>query len=413
MRAARPTRVLIACDHIDYDGALHGGGRQLIELARELSLRTDVVATICVLRGESSVGGELRAAGLPIRFFNDHPLNPVSFFRLLRIMRKEQIDVVHLTDYGASTLGRLAALVMHKAVVVQVIARHSAGERRRFCFPVRLAYRLLAPATARVLAVSNSVREFATKQMGFRADKVEVLYPPLPRHSFEAPQAEKVEELRGRCGIDAATPVVGAVTRFIPAKGITYLVKAFVRVRAVYPTAVLVLLGAGPEEERLMAQVRAAGVAGSVTFAGYQRDVALYESMFTVAAVPSLEEGFGLTAVEAMALGVPVVASDVGGLREVVRHRKTGMLVPPANPEALADAILELLDDSQLRLSLVTAAQLDVRDRFSLDRYAARITGIYHNVARKSVAAMAVPIPEHTVHLTPEHKIVAVRQRKR
>ena len=197
---------------------------------------------------------------------------------------------------------------MRKPAVVQIIAHHSKHERRRFPLPVKIAYRLLAPTTARALAVSNSVRDFAASDMGFRDEVLEVLHPPIPRHSFSMPSAERVASLRAHYGIDERDPVIGAVTRFYPTKGITFLVSAFARVKAVHPTARLVLLGVGPEEEALRAQVRDTGYEDSVIFAGYQRDISVYERLFSVAAVPSLEEGFGLSAVEAMALGAQLEA---------------------------------------------------------------------------------------------------------
>jgi glycosyltransferase involved in cell wall biosynthesis len=376
---AEPVRVLIACDHIDYGGALHGGGRQLIELARALDRRV-VEPTVCVLRGASELGAQLVAEGLPFHFFGDRRFSPASLVKLLHVMRRDRIQVAHLTDFGACTLGRIAARRAGIPSVVQVISHHSDGQPRGFPRYVELAYRLLAPHTDHVLAISDSVRDFAVQRMGFAPGAVEVLTYPLPRHSFTPPSPEAVEARRARHGIAPGDPVVGAVTRFYPAKGIHHLIDAFPAVLAASPRAWLVLVGQGPEEQALRARARERGVESRVVFAGFQRDAHDYVGGFDVAVTPSVEEGFGLVALEALALGVPVVASRVGGLPDIVRDGETGLLVEPSRPDALAAAILRLLGDADLRTRFGRAARLDVQ-RFSLDAYAGRLTRIYRELA--------------------------------
>jgi glycosyltransferase involved in cell wall biosynthesis len=377
--AHEPVRVLIACDHIDYGGALHGGGRQLIELARALDRRL-VEPTVCVLRGASALGEQLRAEGLPFHFFGDARFSPASLGKLRRIIRRRGIQVAHLTDFGACTLGRVATRLAGIPSIVQVISHHSAGQPRGFPRYVELAYRALAPHTDRVLAISDSVRDFAVERMGFARERVEVLTYPLPRHSFTPPTAGEVAARRAHHGIAPGDPVVGAVTRFYPAKGIRHLVDAFPAVRSAHPRAWLVLLGQGPEEKALRERARELGIAERVIFAGFQRDAHVYVGGFDVAVTPSLEEGFGLVALEALALGVPVVASRVGGLPDIVVDGTTGLLVEPARPDAIADALLALLGDPERRIRMGQAARADV-ERFSLDAYASRLTEIYRELA--------------------------------
>ena len=363
----RPVRVLIACDHIDYDGALHGGGRQLIELTRGLD-RARVEPTVCVLRGASALGAALREEGLPFVFFGDAPYNPVSLWKLRRVLRERDIDVLHVTDFGASTLGRIAGRFARVPAIVQIISHHSPLQRRGFPLPVELAYRMLAPATARALAISSSVKEFAVRRMGFADADVEVLSYPLPRHSLPVPSVADVQAVRERHGIAPNDPVIGAVTRFFPAKGIRYLIEAFSAVVPRMPQARLVLVGQGPEEADLRALVARLGLRDRVVFAGFRRDAHCYVGAFTISAVPSLEEGFGLVALESLALGIPVVASRVGGLPDVVVDEETGLLVAPADPRALADALLRLLSDGNARARMRHVAAQHVQ-RFALDKY--------------------------------------------
>lgn len=378
-RGDGPVRVLIACDHIDYDGALHGGGRQLIELTRGLD-PARVEPTVCVLRGASALGAELQAEGLPFHFFGDARYNPASLGKLLGIMHRRRIDVLHVTDFGASTLGRIAGRFARVPVVVQVISHHSALQRRGFPPLVEMAYRVLAPSTARALAISSSVKEFAVQRMGFAPGDVEVLGYPLPRHSWAVPTEAEVDAVRMRHGIDVADPVVGAVTRFHPAKGIRYLIDAFAIVARAVPHARLLLVGQGPEEPALRAMVDRLALRDRVVFAGFRRDAHHYVGTFTVSAVPSLEEGFGLVALESLAIGVPVVASRVGGLPDVVSDGESGLLVEAADPSGLASAILRIVGDSALRERMREVAKRDAQ-RFALEHYVERLTQIYSELA--------------------------------
>jgi glycosyltransferase involved in cell wall biosynthesis len=376
---AAPVRVLIACDHIDFNGALHGGGRALIETIRGLD-PDRVHAVVCVLREATPLGRQLQAEGLPLEFLGDAPFNPLTLLRLVRLIRAHRIEVMHLTDFGACTFGRLAGLVTGVPAIVQIISHHSEHTHRGFPRYVEWAYRALARFTARGLAISESVRRFALARMGFTPEQVEVLYYPLPRHSFSTGDGTSTTSLRESYGIAPDDRVVGAVTRFFPVKGMRYLIAAFAAIRRDEPRSWLVLVGTGPEEPALRAQCKELGIADRVVFAGFQRNVEAHVRLFDVAVVPSLEEGFGLVAVESMALGTPVVASRIDGLQEVITHGTSGWLVEPADPAAIHEAVLTLLRDASLRQRLGEGGRVAAQ-RFSLDRYVGRLTELYEQFA--------------------------------
>lgn len=384
----RPVRVLIACDHIDHNGALHGGGRQLLELIRALQQRPTVEFTVVILRPPTSLGYELLREGLPITFLGDHRFNPVSAVKLARIIRHTRADVLHLTDFGACTWGRLAGLATRTPAIVQVITHHGPDQPRGFPWQAALAYRALAPFTGRALAISDSVKRFAEERMGFSKGSVEVLHYPAPEHSFREPEPAATDALRTSLGIGDGEPVIGAVTRFHRVKGIAHLVDAYATVRATLPNAWLVLVGQGPLEQDLRGRAAELGVADRVVFAGFQREAERYVSLFDVSAVPSLEEGFGLVALESLRLGVPVVASRVGGLPDIVEDGRTGLLVPPSDPPALAAALLRVLTDHDLAAGMRKAAP-DSTARFSLERYVGRLVQMYRELARLSPEPVA------------------------
>ena len=152
-------------------------------------------------------------------------------------------------------------------------------------------------------------------------------------------------------GIPADSLVIGYVGWLIPIKGVTYLVSAMARVAEKYPKSILVLVGKGDEqgeeEIKLKEQVERAGLEDKVRFLGWRADVDEVMGCFDIFVLPSLNEGMGRVLVEAMAAGLPIVASRVGGIPDLVRDGKNGLLVPPADASALAKAISDLIADKE------------------------------------------------------------------
>ena len=146
------------------------------------------------------------------------------------------------------------------------------------------------------------------------------------------------------------------------------------------PNAVFVLLGDGPEQSALEAQASALGVRNRVVFLGYRQDVPDLLACADLLVLPSLFEGLPLSILEAMAAGKPVIATDVGGTSEVIEPEQTGLLVPPANPGALAGAIRRVLFDRRLAERLALTGKARVRDEFSAATMVQSVTQIYEDV---------------------------------
>ena len=176
----------------------------------------------------------------------------------------------------------------------------------------------------------------------------------------------------------SADPVIGAVARFSPEKGLDVLIEAFDRVRR----GRLVLIGDGDERSRLETLVKDRGLVDRVLFAGWVTGPWTAQWAFDALVVPSRSEGFGLAVVEAMLAGIPVVATEVGGLPELIEQGRTGLLVPSDDPAAMAGAIIRVLDDREQALRRADAARADARQRFSPAAMAAAYEALYAEVAK-------------------------------
>jgi glycosyltransferase involved in cell wall biosynthesis len=371
----RPIKVLIVCDHIGYGHALHGAGRMMVEMTMGFDPRR-VQVTSCVLRDAGELGQRLNAEGVPLQFWNAHRFSLAPLIKIMKLVREKNIDVIHVTDFQADTLGRLAGLFTRRPVIVHVRTHHSKYQKRPYPWYMEAVNRFLAVDTALAIANSDSLRGFALKRMGFKPEQVVTVHNPVSTYTMKPVNGEDVARLRREYRLDSAWPIIGAVTRFYPAKGIGYLVAAFPAVLARFPDARLVLVGEGPLGDDLKAQAAELGIADKVIFTGFRPDAEAHVQLFTISAVPSLEEGIGNVAIESIVGGVPVVASREGGLPEVVVAEKSGLLVRPGDSTALAAALLRILEEPFL-LDQLRRGCLEEAGRFSLATYTERLEQLY------------------------------------
>jgi glycosyltransferase involved in cell wall biosynthesis len=170
------------------------------------------------------------------------------------------------------------------------------------------------------------------------------------------------------------------VARLVEQKGQDILLRALPAVRAAAGPIVLTLLGDGPERARLQSLAASLGIAEAVRFGGVVPDVAPYLAEATVFVLPSRYEGMPLALLEAMAAGVPVVASAVPGNRDVVQDGTDGILVPPGDPDALARGLVKILTNREMAARLAVAARVSVAARYSVESMAERTLGVYRSV---------------------------------
>ena len=292
--------------------------------------------------------------------------------RFIHFLRAERPAVFHanLTWPLACKYGLLAAALARVPAVIA--SEHSLGPPS---VPRRSVYvqQLISAGVHRYVAVSEALAQRLRQVYRLPPGKVRVVHNGLLADRFDRPPEPG---LRSWLAGQPARPVVLTTARLDEAKGHRFLLEA----ARLVPEATFVLAGAGPERDALEAQARALGVAERVTFLGYRSDIPALLASADVFVLPSLAESFGLSVLEAMAANKPVVATSVGGLPEVVEHDVTGLLVPPADPLALAGAIRAVLADPARARRLAAAGHARVRQDFAAHHMVDRITGLYDEV---------------------------------
>lgn len=291
----------------------------------------------------------------------------LSFWRTLR-RDTPSVFHAHMTWPLSCKYGLLAAVMARIPAVVT-----TAHTRLPIRPPLRRQPKLISRLVDRYLAVSNAVASQLRDDFGIDASKIEVVHNGIASESFIASRPEALRETltRGHHG-----PIVLTVARLDQGKGHGDLLDA----ARLVPDALFVLVGDGPERAALESKARELGVADRFVFLGERRDVPSLLACADVFVLPSLSEGLPLSVLEAMAAGVPVVATAIPGIDEIVTHGRTGLLVPSSTPTELARAILQLCARPEEGRALAAVAQANVKSRFSTERMVNRVASVYEEV---------------------------------
>jgi glycosyltransferase involved in cell wall biosynthesis len=319
---------------------------------------------------------ELEALGVPLTLIRRRPgLDARLPFRLAAFLRRRGARLVHTHNPSPHLYGALAARLAPGTRVIHTKHGRNAPDAPRKVLLNRLAAALsdrVVAVGADTAAVALDLERVHPRKLVTIANGVELGAP-----SARAPQARAAA--RVALGAPAGGFHVGCVARLSPVKDHRTLLQAFAIFRAARPDAHLTLVGSGAELDDLVARAAEPDLAGAVTFAGERGEVGPLYAAFDVHALASRSEGISLTLLEAAAAGLPNVATRVGGNAEVVADGVTGILVPPADPVALA-AALGAVAARPDRAALGAAGRARVEQRFSAERMARAYHALYAEV---------------------------------
>ena len=393
----------------EYPPRIVGGiARHVEDLSKALVRRgMDVDVVTCASDGAEGVEDDEGVAVFRVPLGSPSPPDFVTWVMQMNLSLLERAipqaalgaDLVHAHDwvvaYAAKTLKHAFRIPLVATIHATEYGRNWGlhNDLQRYISSVEW---WLGFEAWRVICCSDYMRGELSWVFQFPADKVHVIPNGVDPGRFEAPEgADDLAAFRSRWAAPDEK-MIFFIGRLVHEKGVHVLIEAFAKVLAYYDKAKLVVAGKGPADPYLRHLAQSFGIYNRIYFAGFVDDATrnrLYKCA-DIAVVPSLYEPFGITALEAMACGVPVVVSDTGGLGEVVRHGITGMKALTANPESLADNILTLLGDDKLRERIREAALRDVRERFNWELIADKTKAVYDEVMaayRASPWAVAGP----------------------
>jgi len=356
--------------------SLGGGQTALLLLAENLDRSLFDVAVASAPGGPLVSRAEekgLRHLAVPL----EKKLALGSIGRIAAVLEENKVDILHTHGGYAGLYGRWAArrsrtpVVVHSLHGIHYLHYRNPVARQLFIHLERRCSQF----TDMLILVSHADLGRAIKHRLAPRNRMVAILNGIALS--EGPSAESREIKRREINLEPGRPLVGTVARLHRQKGVLYLLLAAPMILDRFPEARIVVVGEGPLGKRLQRRARVLGLTDRVLFLGARTDAAEVMALFDVFVLPSLWEGLPFVLVEAAALGKPIVSAAVDGAREVIDDGKTGVLVPPRAPQALAEAVISLLADRDRASRLAERAKAVIPARFPLQRMVEQTQNLY------------------------------------
>ncbi len=297
--------------------------------------------------------------------------NPSVVLRLAKLFKHTKPDIIHTHLFQARFYSAMAHIISNYGILIT--HKHNSVNRKKHNIFIILEM-ISIFLCKRVIAISNSVKSSLMRIEFVSSKKIFVLHNGIDYQKFfKIAVSNKI--------LKEKPIIIGTICRLEPQKGISYLLLAMKIILAKFPSVQLEIVGDGSLQQELKELTGKLEISNSVKFFGKFADVIPSYKRMNVFILPSLYEGFGIVLLEAMAAGIPVVATNVDGIREVVIDGESGILIPPKNPEAIADAVLKLIENPRLAEKLVDeglrrSKSFDIKEHvMKLDNFYANLLG--------------------------------------
>ncbi len=307
-----------------------------------------------------------------------------AFCKIFVFIKKRKFDIVHTHTSKAGIIGRWAGKLAGVGIIVHSPHGHifygyfGWFKNNLFIFLEKLTSLI----TDRIITLTQRGKEEHIKYKIAPPNKFVPIYSGIDIKEFSNFQVNRVKE-KEKLNISLDVPVVGTVNRLDPVKGNQYLIASLSEVVKFFPTIKVIIVGDGSEKEKLKHYVTELGLSENVIFLGLCKDVRQILSTFDIFVLPSLNEGMGRCLLEAQALGIPVIATKVGGIPDVVEDGLTGILVSPRNPKEMAETIIRLLRNKAARKNMSEAAKKWIGERFGVESMVKKISDLYQEILKE------------------------------
>jgi len=313
------------------------------------------------------IQGGISYIPIPIKTKSEIDLKVLfSFFKLLKYIKEKNIDIIHVNTRVTQVLGCL----FHRATGKPYISTCHGFFKPKFS-------RWLFPCWGkRVIAISQQVSEHLRDDFKVDEAKIRLVHNGIDLNRFSIQNSNTKLATKEKFGLNNAK-VVGIIARLSEVKGHIYLIEAMKKVLVKIPDAQLLIIGEGKEKKKLLDLIKRLDIEKNVFFVPSANDTIQAFLVMDVFVMPSLKEGLGLSLMEAMAYGLAVVGSNIGGIKTLIQNGENGLLVEPADSNALSRAILELLQDNFKAKALGEKARIFIHKNFSLEEMILKTEKVY------------------------------------
>jgi glycosyltransferase involved in cell wall biosynthesis len=355
-----------------------GGAERIIESHIETSQRAEFEYLVCALTGGGDLVERIEAAGARVYLLEKRRRGSVSTLaRIINLIRRERVDILHLHNSPGALWGTLAAQLGRTGTPI-VRTEHRPFLPDALTVVYRMLYPSLTKRARRIICVCNAVRESFASRFPDLAERYVTVHNGIPLETFgHLPSKNYCRKL---FELPTDAHLVGTVGRLVPVKNHLGLVTAFHEIKERLPDVHLAIAGEGDLKDIILTHAGDLRVADSISIVPTTPDVAQFYGALDLFVLPSHSEGFPLTVLEALATGLPVVTSAVGGIPEIITDGTNGCLVPRDNNSALVEKVVDLLLDRTKASRMGAAGRKTVERRFTADIMVTAIESIYDEV---------------------------------
>jgi len=342
-----------------------GAERLVVDIIKNLNSDKFFVKIICLKRF-GAWGLELKNSGVPLILLGQkRRVSLFSLIKLIKILKQEQPDIVHTHLFGADVYGSLAARLA--GVKYLVSTEHNLNYDEGFIKSVVKIF--IDKLFNKIIAVSNSVKNYIVKVYRAEAKKIMVIYNGVEINNFFQTENRLDNAKNNR------KMIIGSIGRLTKQKGFEYLIEAVAKLAE--RNIECLIAGDGELKKELETKVKKLGLDDKIKFLGWQKDIKSFLNKLDIFILPSLWEGFGIAILEAGSAGLPVIASKVDGIKEIIEDSVDGLLAKPANGDELAQKIEFLLRDEKLAGDLANNLQTKIKNNFNIQKIAASYEELY------------------------------------
>lgn len=352
-------RILFIIDNLLPGGTQHVLIR-LIEGLRKMNYQPSVVS---LNEAEKSLVNKLHDVGVDVYVFNKYTLLLSGIFRIISLMRVRKFHLVQNFLFYSNNIGRILGRIARVPVVVSSVRGFQVDGISMKRWQIALD-RFTNSMDDRIIINTRSAYDFCEKALGINREKIEVIYNGINQKDIK--EINNYQEIKRKLNIPENSIIIGAAGRITVEKGHAFLLDAFQQALRIRPDLFLLIAGEGKLRKTLAERIDALGLKSRAEFIGYRPDMNNIYALMDIFVLPSLVEGMPNVILEAMCHGKPVIATEVGGVPEIIDDGVNGMIVPPGDAEALGEKILFLVEKKERRERIGNIAKEKVKEHFDL-----------------------------------------------
>ena len=352
-----------------------GGAEELLLLTIKNLNRHKFRPIVCYLYGERL---EKEIENLGVKVINLKMKNKFDIsvlFKLYSLIKKGRFNIIHTHLFHANIIGRIMARLLNVPVIIST-------QHYSFAYNGKLGMfleKITAPLADRIIAVSEAAKRYCTDEEGILPEKLQLIYNGVDLSMKDRINGKS--DLRTQFSLNNNF-VIGNIGRFAEVKGHRYLLMAVAEIIKKISNIKLVFVGYGPLKRKIIRLTNALDISKNVILIDSRRDIPQILDLFDLYVLPSLQEGLSITLLEALAMGKPSIATAVGGNPEVIINGESGILIQPKDHQALAEAIINLLNDREKANALGLNGRLRVKERFDIKRTVSETESLYEHLMK-------------------------------